>query len=177
MATPIPATATADLPRITRNGVHFGTYFAFLSIRPSTDSSWNLCAFDVGRHLLLQHVERQAAVSEYDVVKRANVEPGAERLFGLALEVPDLQLADLVGERLTGVGDVAIHLGQRLAGRVLLKVGAGLIPRPALGVDAGVYHQPHGAKALAGQLAEPRRRIAVDGSQHAPQGLRVESPA
>src|SRR5581483_7251367 len=76
----------------------------------------------------------------------------------------DLELADLVRERLSWPGDVAIDLiddvvlGLR---RVGLEELDRTIARPALRVHASVDHEPHCAPHLVGELAELRVRILI----------------
>src|SRR4029077_536638 len=60
--------------------------------------------------LLLQHGQRHGTIGEDGVVERAHVELRAELGFGLRAQLPDLQLAHLVGEGLARPGDVAVGL-------------------------------------------------------------------
>src|SRR5262245_55776928 len=50
--------------------------------------------------LLLEHVERHRAVAQHLVVERGELELRAQRLLGLLAQLDDLELADLVGQRL-----------------------------------------------------------------------------
>ena len=108
-------------------------------------------------HLIGEHRQRHGAAAEHDVVERAHVELGPERLLRLSAQLPDLQLPHLVAERLPRPGDVAVDLGPDLVereGRVRFEVVDRLRARPALRVDAGVHDQPAGAPHLVGQAAE-----------------------
>ena len=55
---------------------------------------------DPAVHVGFEHVERNGAAAEHHVVERADVEPVAELRRRLAAQLLDLQLADLVRERL-----------------------------------------------------------------------------
>ena len=61
--------------------------------------------------LALEHGQRQRAGHQHLGVEVLEVEAAAERLLGLGAQLEDLELADLVGERLAGNGDVALDLG------------------------------------------------------------------
>ena len=50
----------------------------------------------------LQQVEGHSALAQHHVVKRPQIEPIAQRFFCACTERPDLQLADLVRQRLAG---------------------------------------------------------------------------
>src|SRR5262245_6953323 len=68
---------------------------------------------DVRCHLLLQHLQRQGAVPQDDVVKVPDIEPSAELLFRAAAQLGDFQLTHLIGERLAGPADVTIDFSDR----------------------------------------------------------------
>ena len=97
----------------------------------------------------------------------------------LAAQLLDLQLADLVRQRLARPGDVAVdlvddvELGLR---RVRLEVVDRLLPRPVLVVHAGVDDEPHGAPHLVGELAELVVGVLVEAHLLA-EALAVEAPA
>src|SRR5206468_11472952 len=65
---------------------------------------------DPGLHLLVEHRKRERTVPEHDVVELLDVEAAAEALLRLVAEPQDLELPALVGQRLGGPGQVAIHL-------------------------------------------------------------------
>ena len=69
-------------------------------------------------NLRIEHRQRNRAVLEHLGVEFANVEAIAERLFGALAHFLDLQLADLVGQRLRRDRDVALGLGDRLCFRL-----------------------------------------------------------
>src|SRR5271165_6024831 len=62
---------------------------------------------DPGVDALLEHVERHGAAREQGVVEGADVELRSQRALGPCARLEDPELADLVGERLAGVADVA----------------------------------------------------------------------
>src|SRR6185503_3779276 len=88
-----------------------------------------------------KHGERHRALTEHTVMKPAEVELRTEPLLGAASQREQALLADLVGERLPGPGDVSIHLeldlgvGERA---VVAQTSDRLVPRPAHRVHAGV---------------------------------------
>src|SRR5262245_35305940 len=57
-----------------------------------------------------EHIERKRAGVEHRVVEGPYVVSGAELFLGPGAKLEDLQLPDHVGERLSGIGDVAIGL-------------------------------------------------------------------
>src|SRR5438552_1209976 len=69
-----------------------------------------LTDLDPAVHLGLQHRQRQGAVAEELVVEGSDVERGAQRRLGPPPQGQDLQLADLVAERLAGPRHVALDL-------------------------------------------------------------------
>jgi len=73
-------------------------------------------------------------------------------------KLQDLEQTNGVAAPLARKDDVAVHRGGggRLTGR-LLPVGRRLLSCPALGVDAGVYHQACGARQLELQTAQVSR--------------------
>ena len=100
-------------------------------------------------------------------------------LLGASAQLLDLQLAELVGERLARPGDVAVDLRLDLVERqrgVRGQVVDGLLARPAHRVDAGVDDEAAGAPHLVGQPAEVAVGIRVDARLEA-QPLAVEPPA
>ena len=107
----------------------------------------------------------------------SNLAPSS--VSALAPQLADLQLADLVGERLARDGDVPLGLGGRIAAparAVVEDVLDRLVAGPTLGVDAGVDHQADRAEQLRIEVAEILVRVGVD-AQLAPQRFRVEAPA
>src|SRR2546429_1114787 len=65
---------------------------------------------DVSVDRRAEGLQGHRAVLEDRVVEGAKIEPRTEPLFRVGAEPPDLELADLVGERLSRPGDVAVHL-------------------------------------------------------------------
>src|SRR4051812_17214671 len=60
-------------------------------------------------HALFEERERHRATEQDDIVKLLHVERRAELPRRPRAQLLDLQLADLVGERLAGPRDVAVH--------------------------------------------------------------------
>src|SRR5688572_25106440 len=65
--------------------------------------------------LRLQHRQRQRAAHQHLGVEVADVEFRPELPLRLRAQLADLELPDLVGERLAGNGDVALGLGGGVA--------------------------------------------------------------
>jgi hypothetical protein len=59
-------------------------------------------------HIALQNGERHAAAEQNVVVKRPDIETGAQRRPGTLAQFEDFQLANLVGQGLTRVGHIAL---------------------------------------------------------------------
>ena len=110
--------------------------------------------------------------------RRSNLSPSS--FSALRAQLADLQLADLVGQRLARVGDVAVDLGIDIGGGqrgIVGHEGDRLLLGPALGVDAGVDHQPRRAPhfvARAGPCPWPACRTGPSRSRAAPN--RAPSP-
>ena len=103
----------------------------------------------------------------------------AQRLLGAVAQLQNLQLADLVGQRLAGPRDVAVHLGLDAGfvdGGVVVEVLDHLLAGPVLGVDAGVDHQADGAPDVGLQAAVVGVGVLVKADVLA-QPLGVEPPA
>src|SRR5215212_11031302 len=66
---------------------------------------------DVSVDLILEKIERQRATPQYCVVEVADIEARSELALRLGAQLSDLQLADLVGERLSRARNVAIDFG------------------------------------------------------------------
>src|SRR3989442_425158 len=102
-------------------------------------------------------------------------EGGGRRVAQLA----ELELPDLVGERLAGVHDVAVHLDDDvlLSLRcVVLEEVDRLLARPPHRVNPGVEHETHGAPHFVGELAELGVRVLIH-AELGPEALGVEPPA
>src|SRR3546814_4563173 len=83
-------------------------------------------------------------------------------LLRLVAQLHDADLADHVAGRLAGIVDVALDLLDDVAlahQRVFLEIVDRLLAAPALGVEAGVDHQPHRPPELRGEHAELRHGI------------------
>src|SRR2546425_761408 len=91
-----------------------------------------------------EEVERNRAGAEHHVVEVDQVEAGAKRPFGLAAELPHLQLPDLVGHGLAGPCDVAVNLVYDvmwILRGVFHEVVDRALPVPTEGVDSGINYQ------------------------------------
>src|SRR5262245_43315883 len=135
--------------------------------------------FDPPIDLALEDLQRHRAVAQDLAVKITDVEAWAQLGLRLAAQRLDAQIADLVPERLSGPCDVALDLGLDVRGRerrVRDHVFDRLLAGPALGVQAGIHHQPHRAQLLVVETAEPLVRIG-EHAELATEELRVQSPA
>src|SRR5439155_2114687 len=126
-------------------------------------------------HLRLQNAERHPAVFEQRVVEITQVERCAQRRLGLPPHAQDLELANLVAERLTGPGHVALRLTLRILTRAA-EIGDGPFARPALGVEPDVDDETLGPEQLRPQHAEAVVAIAVHAELGA-EAFGVERPA
>jgi hypothetical protein len=118
-------------------------------------------------------------VAQHDVVETGEGELRAEAAPRALAQLGDRALADLVGERLAGPHDVAVHL----VGDVALRAGLdalehvhGLAARPAERVHARVDDEARGAPRLRGEHAEAVERTRV-GAQLVGEALGVVGPA
>jgi hypothetical protein len=75
-------------------------------------------------HALLHHRQRDRADGQNGIVKAPLIESWAEFLFGLSAMTTDLQLAELVGQRLSRPRDAAIDFGGGLASMTTIASGA-----------------------------------------------------
>ena len=90
---------------------------------------------------------------------------GPSSLLGAVAQLADLELAELVAERLGGPGDVAVGLGLDgglVDGAGLAEEVDDLVAAPALGVDAGVDDQADGAEELAREPAVVADGVLVE---------------
>ena len=130
-------------------------------------------------HARFQYFERQRSAAEQRVVEGANIEFRAQRRFGFLPQLQNFQLTDLVGERLTRPGDVAIDLVDDvelgLRGIHPEKIDC-LLTRPALVVHAGVDDEAHRPPHFVSERAESRVRIIVE-AEFIAQALAVKAPA
>src|SRR5207244_4787795 len=111
--------AARRLPLKRQNGVSLLTR-AESRVYPRTRRQCDLTVLpDPLPHVLLQEIHRESPVPQHFVVERADVEPRAEGGGRRVAQLAELQLADLVGERLAGIHDVAVHLDDD----VLLRLG------------------------------------------------------
>ena len=107
------------------------------------------------------------------------VEFVAQGLLGTPAQLLDLEFAELVGRGLARIGHVTIYLRNHV---LLGEAGVGhhvidgFLPGPALGMHAGIHHQPHGAPYFVDQAAEALVRCCVN-THLLTQPLRVETPA
>ena len=102
-----------------------------------------------------------------------------ERRLGLATQRLDAKVADLVPERLTGPHDVTLDFGLDVArrqGRVCDHVVDRLLPRPGLGVQSRIDHEPHGPQLFVVEPAEPLVRVGEE-TELRTEELRIQCPA
>ena len=96
-----------------------------------------------------EEVQRQRAAVQDFVVEGADIELRSQLLLGMVAEFANLELPEFLAERLSGPGDVAVGLGLDrglVDGTGLAHEFDDLIATPALGVNAGVDNQAHGAE-------------------------------
>src|SRR5208337_4886777 len=109
----------------------------------------------------------------------ADVKLGAQFLLGTFAEFADLELADLVTERLCGPGDIAVGLGLD-AGLVnsagLAEEIHDLLAGPSFGMDSGIDDQAYGAKEFGGEAAVVGDGILIETDLFA-ELLCVQGPA
>src|SRR3546814_8515922 len=99
-----------------------------------------------GVDVLLQHIQRYRAGFQHGVVVGPQVELRPQLAGGLLTEFGDLELADLVGQRLPRRADVAVDLVDHVLaglGRVVPEVLDRPLAAPALAVHAGVDPKPN----------------------------------
>src|SRR5689334_20420587 len=108
-------------------------------------------------HALLEHGQRHGTERQDRIVEASLIELRPQLLFRLAAVTTDLELAELVGKRLTRPGDVAIDLRRDLVlreCRVRAQIVHRLFARPAELVDARVDDESTGAPHFVGEPAE-----------------------
>src|SRR3954466_472130 len=84
-----------------------------------------------------EHVHGYGTIAQYLAVEFAHVEPSAERRLRPGAQCRDVQLAELVAERLARPHDVALHFGSDVTfghRRVVEHVLDRLLARPTLGM-------------------------------------------
>src|SRR3990167_9485987 len=122
--------------------------------RPATSA---LCPRDIFGDILCEHVERDVAALDDDVVEIAQVIFRADRLLRQPALADDFAVPDLVSARLAGPAAIAIDLAgdlERVGAILLDEKRDTLLARPALGVKAGVDDKPAGAKCERLKIAE-----------------------
>ncbi len=126
----------------------------------------------------LEEVEGEGSGVENFVVEGADVEAGAELVASFFAEFSDFELAEFVGESLTGVGDVAVGfgLGERLVDVVAEHVIDDLLAGPAHVVKAGVDDEADGAEEFRVEAAVVADGVLVEADLLA-ELFRVKCPA
>src|SRR5687768_16488063 len=102
---------------------------------------------DPASHVPLQQPEWNCSRVKDNLVEVAEVEARSERSFYLAPELPHLELADLVGNRLAGPCNIAVDLVDYVVlvfRGVLQEVIDGFLTVPLKGMDSGIDHQADG---------------------------------
>src|SRR5687768_15820033 len=126
----------------------------------------------------VENAERDCAGAEHFVVKGAYIERCTELPGCVLAQLANLQLTDLVGERLSGPGDVPVDLDgdvmQRLAA-VHREVIDGVLTRPPHRVQPRVDHEAHGTPHIVRECAESRIGIGVQ-PQIAAKRFGVQTP-
>src|SRR5262249_24212671 len=126
-----------------------------------------------------EEVKGYRAVGEQAVVEGAEVKPRA--VVGLVLR-PDPaegELADLVGQRLTGPDDVAVDLiGDLVAGDrgIGFEVRDRAVAGPPLRVTSCIHYEPAAPRGVVDEPAELGKGVAVQ-PDLARQALGVEGPS
>src|SRR5712672_956893 len=130
-------------------------------------------------NILLQYIERNCPAAENDVMEFAYVKTRAQLIFGQCAQLANLELPDLIGQSLTGPGDITVYLIFDLEvalRRVCLEERECLLAIPMFVMDAGVDDETQRAPHVEGQLAKLVIRIAQH-TQLVSQTLRIECPA
>jgi hypothetical protein len=112
----------------------------------------------------------QGPFPEDFIVKRPDIELRAQPLLGERAQLADLELADLITQRLAGSRHIPLDLRDLLFGSPTLLLGAvaqSLLATPALGVQAGVHDESHRAV----HVAQKHAKILVG------VGIQAEFPA
>ena len=86
-------------------------------------------------------------------MKGLDVEFAAELVVGPPSKFQNLQLTELIAQRLGGKRDVAIHFRLRAIAKVRVEVVHHLLARPLFVMHAGVDNQTDGAKQFATEAA------------------------
>jgi hypothetical protein len=105
----------------------------------------------------LRNVQRDPALFQHHIMKRAHIKPAAQFFLGSRAQLPEFHLSDLVSQRLARPNNVAIDFHRNVMvglARVLTKIIESLLPRLTHRVDARIDYQPHGSPHLVGQLPE-----------------------
>src|SRR5438477_11876638 len=126
-----------------------------------------------------QHIERKGSGVQHRVVEAPHVEEPTQLLPRPLPQLQDLQLPDLVRERLRRHGDVAVglHLYVELVdGRVRVEEIDDLLPVPALRVQSGVDDETDRAEHLVLETPEVAVGVLVEADLLA-EPLGVERPA
>src|SRR5260370_38253426 len=112
----------------------------------------------------VEQVEGKGPVTEALVVELADVESRAQLARRERAQLLELELPQLVRERLPGIHDVAIDLDDDFVlrhGGVLPEVVNRLLPGPSQRVNPGVQDQPYSAPDLVVKLAESGVRVLI----------------
>src|SRR5688572_19825370 len=107
-----------------------------------------------------------------------DIEFGSQSGLRLAAKLADLELADLVGGGLAGIGDVAVDLAADVEvrqERVFAEESDGAVAAPTLGMQPGVDDQAHGTPGLERQASEIGVGILIEAHLLA-QGFGIKAP-
>src|SRR3546814_16142004 len=148
-------------PRSTRTDTRFPYTTLFRSAR------------DILVDILREHVERDVAALDDDIVEVAQVVARPQRRLGAAALADDLAMADLVAAGLAGPTAIAVDCAgdlQRVRHVAHDEEFDRFLARPALGVEAGVYDEAAGAEGVTVAIAQQSGRACGRG-----RGCKVRS--
>src|SRR5688572_19044348 len=123
-------------------------------------------------------MQRYRAAAEDHIVELADIETRSETLLGAFSQLLNLQFAELVGQRLSRPGNVAIDFCRHFMDRQRGARGHvidGLLPGPPHGVQTGIDDQTAGAPHLVGETSEVVIRISIKTGLE-PEPFGVQTP-
>src|SRR5271154_212122 len=193
---PVVATLTKT-PGVSNNNSHFGTRPSFSSPPLTAPSSQTtprrtsslpspvtihqsplLLPPNPLIHMHFQNAQRHRPVLQHRIMKLALIKFGSQPLLRLRTQTADLQLPQLVRQRLPRPHNVPVHLDSNVLirlPRVVLEKLDGLLACPPHRIHARTHHQPHRPPHLVRQLPEFRVRILVQPDLFA-KALRIQRP-
>ena len=97
-------------------------------------------------------------------MKGLDVKPVAQHAFGFPPQLPDLELANLIGQGLAGNDHIAFNFSDRVCTgdrAVGLHPFYGLLPGPTEGMQTGIDNQAVRSPYIIGQCAQALVRIRI----------------